>query len=324
MKRLLYIGFNFHQKTKSADFMIQLLRERYEVELYWVNISETNPYSEIESHAGDYDTLLCWQAMPPVKLLNQFVSYKRAVLMPMADACPSIRNIVSWYPYRNFQIISFSKALHDKLKIAGFSSHHFQYFPAVQPVEEMGDPTSAFFWTRGKKITCETVEKLAESSFIKKVHIHNAPDPNIPPIPPSSDSTLSYTFSEWLEDKHELNRLIVKSACYIAPRIREGIGMSYLEAMAMGRCVIAPDNFTMNEYIRHGVNGLLYDIKNLAPLEHADIRKIQQNAIETIRSGHERWNVRKYEMLDLLEEDPKIDFLKIALRRLRKFFLSGR
>jgi glycosyltransferase involved in cell wall biosynthesis len=320
MKRLLYIGFDFHQKTKSADFMIHLLRERYEVELYWVNISETNPYSDIRKHAGDYDLLLCWQTMPPVKLLKQFINYKRAVFIPMADACPNIRDIVSWYPYRNFQIISFAKALHDKLISAGFSSHYFQYFPAAQPVDDLGDPSSAFFWTRGNKITCETVEKLSDSSFIKKVHIHNAPDPKVSPLPPPEDSALSYTFSTWFEDKHELNRLIAKSACYIAPRIREGIGMSFLEAMAMGRCVIAPNNFTMNEYIQHGVNGLLYDIKDPAPLEQVDIRKIQQNAFETIRSGHEQWSVKKYELLDLLEEAPKIDFLKIASRRLRKFF----
>lgn len=321
MKRLLHIGHYFHTKTRSADFMIDLLRERYdEVRTLSVIPSASNAYSKIPEYAGDYDMLLCWQVMPPIDFLRQFISYKRAVLAPMADACPNIKKIERWYPFRNFQIISFSKTLHDKLKSAGFSSHYFQYFPAPQPVGNLGDPTSAFFWTRGHKINCETVEKLSRSSFIKKIHIHDVPDPKVTTTPPPPDSALSYTYSTWFEHKHELERTISESACYIAPRIREGIGMSFLEAMAMGRCVIAPDSYTMNEYIRHGVNGLLYNIKNPSPLEHADIRKIQQSAIETIRAGHERWNVKKYEMLDLLDEKPEIHFPKIALGRLRRFF----
>ena len=46
---------------------------------------------------------------------------------------------------------------------------------------------------------------------------------------------------------------------YFAPRLEEGIGQTFLEAIRWGRCVVAADNRTINEYIIHGVNGLLYD-----------------------------------------------------------------
>jgi glycosyltransferase involved in cell wall biosynthesis len=46
---------------------------------------------------------------------------------------------------------------------------------------------------------------------------------------------------------------------FVAPRRFEGIGLSFLEAMARGQVVIAENNATMNEYIVHDVNGLLYE-----------------------------------------------------------------
>ena len=54
--------------------------------------------------------------------------------------------------------------------------------------------------------------------------------------------------------------------------------MGFLKAMAMGRCVIAPNTPTMNEYIEDGINGFLYDLRNLSPLKIENVREIQKNA----------------------------------------------
>ena len=82
--------------------------------------------------------------------------------------------------------------------------------------------------------------------------------------------------------------ILEKYALYIAPRIYEGIGMSFLKAMALGRCVIAVDNPTMNEYIQHGNTGLLFDINNTESIhiEDFDIKKIQKNTIEYMNEGY--------------------------------------
>jgi hypothetical protein len=318
MKRLLYIGFTFHEKTKSADFMINMLREQYVVEIYLVDLFEENPYTKIAQYAGDYDTLVCWQVMRDADLLNQYFTYKHAVLFPMADGSPSVKNIEKWYPFRNFQIISFSKKLHDELEAAGFSSHYFQYFPAPQPVDEWGDAESAFFWKRSKRITFDTVAKLSQSSSIKKVHIHNVPDPGNPLTLPDESDTLTYTFSYWFEDKEELINLIKKSAYYIAPRIDEGIGMSFLDAMATGRCVIASNATTMNEYIQHGVNGLLYDVNDPPSIGTVDVREMQRNALVTIQLGHEQWNLSIPKLMNLLEEPPKVQLLRLVFKKIKR------
>jgi glycosyltransferase involved in cell wall biosynthesis len=69
---------------------------------------------------------------------------------------------------------------------------------------------------------------------------------------------------------------------YIAPRVTEGIGMSFLEAMAMGIAVAAADKPTMNEYISHGDNGFLFDMSNLQPLDFSDAAAVGQRGRDSI------------------------------------------
>ena len=44
-------------------------------------------------------------------------------------------------------------------------------------------------------------------------------------------------------------KLVKYSDVFISPRKQEGIGMSFLEAMSLGKYIIAINDSTMNEYI---------------------------------------------------------------------------
>jgi glycosyltransferase involved in cell wall biosynthesis len=117
---------------------------------------------------------------------------------------------------------------------------------------------------------------------------------------------------------------IAASALYVAPRFHEGIGLSFLEAMAMGRCVIAVNNPTMNEYIIDGENGFLYDISSPAPiaLSPEKIRNIQQNTIKYMQDGRNRWEKDKSLILDWLEQKPSAN-KKLLKRKFRDENLSA-
>ena len=93
-----------------------------------------------------------------------------------------------------------------------------------------------------------------------------------------------------------------------------GIGMSFLEAMALGRCVVAPDATTMNEYIEHGMNGILYDPSSPQPIQNHDIRKLQENAAESIRKGHEKWLEDLEKMMSRLTQPVETSPSRIAFR----------
>ena len=53
MKSLLFIGHEFHQKTKSADFLKDLLSEKYEVESIYLNPDENYSFENLAGKSYD-------------------------------------------------------------------------------------------------------------------------------------------------------------------------------------------------------------------------------------------------------------------------------
>lgn len=164
--------------------------------------------------------------------------------------------------------------------------------------------TKNHFWQRINTINPNTVDKIIGFGNINRFYYHQAPDPGHRVFEVPELYKNKVTITNWFESKKELENLLLKSAVYFAPRYSEGIGMSFLDAMALGRCVVALNMPTMNEYITNGVNGYLYDFKNQQRMSMTNIREIQKNTIDFIKSGYERWKKEKYQILDWLDSDP--------------------
>ena len=264
--------------------------------------------------------LVCWQVMPPLSWVKKHFNFRHGVLFPMLDGCPDVKKSEKWYPYRDWQMICFSQRLGRELKSAGFSAHTIQYFPQPRKVQAWGALDSAFFWFRRPEISCELVEKLFSGSGVRKIHVHNCPDPGVGPVVAPGADRMSYSFSTWFDQKSELFEKAGESAFYMAPRAKEGIGMSFLEAMAEGRCVVAPDRPTMNEYIVHGETGFLYDLSCAAPLRIEEVRNIQQQAHAFIREGFSRWEEDKEKIFDWMTAPVRFLRLRLILCMLIRFF----
>jgi len=122
--------------------------------------------------------------------------------------------------------------------------------------------------------------------------MHIAPDPGGPaPTLPTEAEQKEYNIvtSAWFAEKRDFFNILDRANIFFAPRRAEGIGQSFLEAMARGQCVIAPDNGTMNEYILHGVNGLLYDPEHPAPLDFSRFAELGEAARRSVAIGYQRW-----------------------------------
>lgn len=81
---------------------------------------------------------------------------------------------------------------------------------------------------------------------------------------------------------------------FMAPRRHEGLGMTFLEAMAMGMCVVAEDLPTVNEYIQPGYNGILYrgdreTLYSLHLFEKNRLADLGRNARRRISEIHQKW-----------------------------------
>ena len=298
MANLLFIDHAFHAHTRSADFIKDLLAEEYTIDLVYLdpeNVYTADAFGAVlQKH---YDCIVIWQLMPSLNWLKKFVSWDKISFFPMYDGIPPLSS-PTWQEYRNVKIISFSKTLQKALKSRGFDVKYIQYFPKPQTVEKWGDTDSVFYWQRVHNMPVQAIiDTLNE--YISKIHVHASPDPHHAAVNIITDKPL--TRSTWFETKEEMYQKILESALYIAPRLSEGIGMSFLEAMAMGRCVIAVDQPTMNEYIQNGKTGFLFRPDNTIKLDIRNIREIQKNTLVYIERGYKSWDKEKRQILKWLK-----------------------
>ena len=307
MKKLLYIGHAFHNKTKSTQFLKELFKTRYEVTVF-----DFDPYNdsyEIFSKLKGlkFDIVILFQIMPPISALKINLSFNLISFFPMYDGVPPIDNPI-WREYKECNIINFSKTLHKQCKAHGFSSFYIQFFPQPKQVINWGDEHSVFFWQRINVIPPHIIGKTLNIEEIKTIYLHQVPDPCQNAIDPPAEWKNKVKISTWFDTKEEMETYMQQAAIYYAPRKYEGIGMSFLDAMALGRCVIAPDCPTMNEYIQNGKTGYLYNIDNPLMVEPNNIRTMQENSIKFINNGYINWEKRKNLILQWIEQPPSDNF----------------
>ena len=229
----LFIDHEYHKRTGSAKFFLDILRKSFVVdEHYYDRYYRTR----VEKVVADYDGVIIWEF--PLSRNNFFFRGKRNVFVPMYD-----NEWASYWQWKRIAwsgmgVISFCDKVTAHAKRCGVKNIlDVRYFPNPSDFpQKKGESKRVFLWERGD-ISEDTVKKL---------------------FPPE----LGYTFDvkkgdEFLSCEEYLSRI---AACEIvvAPRRKEGIGMAFLEAMAMGKCVVAHNDATMNEYIKDGVNGILF------------------------------------------------------------------
>jgi hypothetical protein len=281
-----------------------MLKEKYEVTKFNYDpyIDTMDKFKELNNQK--FDVVVLFQIMPPMALIKNNVKFENIIFFPMYDGVPSLTNII-WYGYKDCNIINFSKTLHEKCKKVGLSSYYIQYFPEPKEISNLGDEKSVFLWQRITTINPKIVDAVIGFDNIEKFYHHQAPDPKHKIIEVPECYKHKTEVSTWFKTKEEMEQHLQKSAIYFAPRCLEGIGMSFLGAMAMGRCIIAPNNPTMNEYIEDGINGYLYDLKNPERISIRNIKQIQENTIQYVKNGYSNWEKNKYNILDWIESDVK-------------------
>jgi glycosyltransferase involved in cell wall biosynthesis len=208
-----------------------------------------------------------------------------------------------WSNFNKFKIINLSITLHNKLKKWGFQSIYVKYFP--KPSEFFsGNKEEIFFWQRLTHININVISKLfARDKF--KIHLHKAVDPYQDFIEPSKvmEKDFQISYSNWFKNKDEMLEIVRQKGIYVAPREYEGIGMSFLEAMAMGKAVIAVDNPTMNEYIKNGETGYLFDLKNVKKLDLSRIDEVQKNVYKYMQEGYRKWEKDKSLIINFIKQN---------------------
>jgi hypothetical protein len=291
--RTAFIGHSYHQKTRSTSFFLSFLETLGAVDTFWETGWGDRQYLQVDQILDrNYDLIVLFQAFPHAPSLSKS-QHPNVVFIPMYDACKEVPDRF-WDSCRNLKYLSFSASLHDKFTRLNLPTAYFQYFP--EPLQ----PTSVhnfrrlhgFFWPRTKQLSwhCHIRRLVAGTSF-DNITLHMAPDPGNEGARYSTHDVRQYglVMTTWFPDSHDYLETLRRHNVYFAPRRSEGIGLSFLEAMAMGMVVVAPDSPTMNEYIADQVNGYLYDPDKPKPIDFASAQAIGAKARETAELGYRRW-----------------------------------
>lgn len=307
LPKLLFVGHSFHQQTGSSRFFIDLLQQHFAVTVVWDDgwKADGTPLSADALNAHAADLTLFWQALPKRAVLRR-LRCRRLFWAPMRDGIRLTPGPWRRLKPSGLRLISFCREAHDYCTAAGLESHALQYWPAPlnAPAPITEKPLRLFFWMRRGTPGWPTLKALLGTTRPERIVLRTVADPGETLSLPSDAERAEYRIEQvpdWLE-KADYLRLLGSCNAFMAPRLLEGIGLSFLDAMALGQAVIAPDRATMNEYIRHGENGWLYDPEAPQQLDFSNLRTLREQALRDVAAGHARWLASLPALISVLDD----------------------
>ena len=296
-----YVDHGYHDKTKSTQFIFEFLRRNSaNVDVFsdhsLIGEAGVDPKRVLE---GNYDLIVVFQMERIAEWVARRVP-ERLVFIPMYDGARDLEDDY-WKIFKNSRILNFSYTLHEKLQRIGVPSLLVQYFPDPSAFARVDfSELHGFFWQRRQEIAWPLIKRLIGTARFRGLTLHLALDPGAgDPQVPSDDEVrvFNVALSRWQDDRAAFDQLMERSNIYFAPRTCEGIGMSFLEAMARGQCVVAPDGPTMSEYMTHGVSGLLYNENAPHALDFGKAAEIGAAARRNVEHGFVKWQKDQQEIL---------------------------
>ncbi|MCE3009552.1 MAG: glycosyltransferase, partial [Proteobacteria bacterium] len=159
-----------------------------------------------------------------------------------------------------------------------------------------------YFWERRPNfLNSDQISKMLKSSKYKvDLRVKRASDLAITEVIRGEKESLvswsSNNNSEHLKNLEECD-------LFVSPREYEGIGIATLEALALGVPAISIRRPTINEYITHGKNGILFEnVGDEINLDDFDIETLKQNALSMSQELQARWSdTSKTLILELID-----------------------
>jgi len=306
--KILFIGHQFHAKTLSNSFFLDTLKEFFDVTVALVDPADVDALTHTAT-SSDVDLVVLWQMdfLAPVFLARGL----RTVVVPMYDGSEQMPDL-HWLWAAGAGFVNFSRRLDERIRRLGLRTLRLKYFsrPAAQSERPAFDDLRVFLWQRRPEqgVNLHLVETLFGRQ-ITHVHVHDvADDPTLDTARYLVPTLKSYelTTSRWLPSKADYRALMAKCNVYVTPRLTEGIGMGFLEAMGLGMLVVAADAPTHDEYIANWVNGILFnpDAPGEVPISPVVAQSLAESAWNTVRDGYQQWRSMLPKLIAFVQATP--------------------
>jgi len=309
MAKIAYLDHSYHKKTLSTRFLPDIL-EKYGHQVDWFWDESWNGGNIVKwDDIKDYDSIVMFQSMSPLYGKYYKEEHSCVTYIPMLDQFGiwngPLFNLTSfWEPFQGIKILNFSNSLHALVIGFGIKSKNVRYYQKAIDVILPREDLHGFVWIRREEqVNWKLISKLIEGSKFNSFHIHVKKDPGTKEISLPSKEEISFhniTISDWFDDKSEFEDVLKRSNVFFASRMEEGIGQSFLEAFNRGQCVVAANNGTMNEYITHGVTGLLYDCEYPEALDFSNFLTIGKQGKIAADIGFQQWKEKEDELVSYI------------------------
>ncbi|MDD2765435.1 MAG: glycosyltransferase [Opitutaceae bacterium] len=206
--------------------------------------------------------LIFCQMQPPPEILAE--PQARIVWLPMWDDARHFAP--GWWstlPKKNFRVVAYAEPVRREAARAGLPTLRVRFHkdPAAAPAARWDHRRVLFYWNRTGLAGPEFLERLCRETCANRLIFRAAADPGstqgayeLPTRFGATDVTTLGGFGT----KEDYEALLREANLFLAPRLYEGVGLTFLEAMSRGCAVLAHDSPTMNEYIVHRRNGWLF------------------------------------------------------------------
>ena len=288
--KLFFLDLDTHRDFGSSFFFLNLLRNYFDVSVKYLEGRQKRNKCTIDD-VKDCDVIVYWQVRPTMRFAKQV--NKPTIYIPMYDAESFNRWKWRRIALTGASVISFSRKMTEMLSSFGVRVLHITYYPKGDKIYP-GNPRKLFFWERGN-VSFEDLKKVIDIDYFEEIGIRYSPwTKNYISVEDIAKYKVKVIDSARLNTRADYHELFKDYGVFVAPRRKEGIGLSFLEAMSLGKCVIANDDATMNEYITHGETGLLVDFdskdSDKIVLSERLVTDIQRNVIKKYSIGVDAWS----------------------------------
>ena len=295
-----------HDRTRSFDFFQKLLTSKG-FRVFKHRYERFYRYGLTKEELAE-DPVLLYHQFPPGRFRLGHPGH-RAVWIPMYDGDWGSkwlwRKVALW----GLPVIAFSRRQYaEATKARCQRVLPLHYFPDPRDYQGMrGDPKVLFLWERGQA-DFRLIRKLFGPGDFREIILLRHPEDCLQND--SDDDAAFKAYRVTLCEKPYLPRsefleLLSRAGVFMAPRLREGIGHPFLEALAMGKVVIAHRDGTMDEYIQHGVNGWLVDYRHPQPLPVQTIQALHASLPDPMPC-RKQWESEAAKVADFLLQTPRL------------------
>ena len=265
-KRLAFVDYWSHQSTRSGDFLREIFLEKFEITDFWWKEKNKIPLKELDK----FDYIFFFHVMFPHQIMRKLKN-KKLMWAPMYDAL-NFRNsffrFIFWKQISNLgiKVLKFSNKISENIKNEKIDSLKLNYYlkPNIISSSNNQSKLNIFFWDRGR-IKLEEWLNLFNKNDINEILYFPKPDPGQKIDKVNHMNILKKYNFKIIErnfmPKDEFINIMEKHNVFIAPRKKEGIGISIVEAISRGIYIVGYNDSTMNEYILNNKIGFIFDKK---------------------------------------------------------------